>query len=119
MKTVSLSPESVVQVLRNLLLSMPADQNLSISQISKDSGIDFYKYQKGGSVPSIKSMVTGFNSMDCCPEWAFLVACRVVKGTLTFDQARAILSDWHLYKGYAEGRMEEIIKRMVEMSSSS
>jgi len=112
----TLKPGSVEQVLKDLLMSLPPDLNMSLSQISKDSGIDFYKYKKGGSIPCISSLVAGFTAMNRSPDWAFLLACNVVRGNLTFDEARSVLRNWHVCKGYAEGRIEEVLMRMVEMS---
>lgn len=109
-------PETVTQIVTDLLTSLPADLNLTISQISKDSGVDLYKYQNGKSVPGIKSMVGAFNAMDRCPAWALILACSVAKGNITLEQARSVLKNWDSINGYAEGRVEEIINRMIEHS---
>jgi hypothetical protein len=56
--------KSVNQVVTDLFVSLPADLGLTYAQVSKDSGIDFYKYRNGGSVPSVKSLVDGFSSLN-------------------------------------------------------
>jgi hypothetical protein len=108
--------ESVTQVVTDLFVSLPSDLGLTYAQVSKDSGIDFYKYRNGGSVPSIKSLVDGFSSLNRPPDLAFFLARNVVDQTITFDQARLVLKDWDLCKKYAEGRIEELLKRIMEIT---
>ncbi|MCX6226375.1 MAG: hypothetical protein NTV01_16775 [Bacteroidia bacterium] len=109
-------PDTVEQVLTELLMSLPKDLNLSISHINRESGIDLYKYKKGGSVPSIRSLVAGFESMGRCPGWAFQLACKVVTGSITYNQAQSVLRNWHKCKNYAEGRFDEVLSRLAEMA---
>jgi len=110
------SPGKVADILTELLLSLPVDQHQTIAQINREAGVDLYKYHKGGSVPGIKAVVAGFTSMKRCPGWALLLACQVSDGTMTLQQARRVLKNWDKCQGYADGKMEEMISRMVEMA---
>jgi hypothetical protein len=108
--------KDVAQVVTDLFVSLPSDLGLTYTQVGKDSGIDFYKYRNRCSVPSIKSLVDGFSVLNRPLDLVFFLARNVVDQTITFDQVRSVLKDWDLCKGYAEGRNEELLKRIVGMS---
>jgi len=110
------TPEEVSQTLTELLVTLPVDFNYTLAQISKETGIDFYKYRNGQSCPGVKSLITGFHAMNLDPAWVCQLVSCMGKGIITYKQTCQILEHWDKCEQYAEGRLEEIVKRLLEIT---